>query len=306
MNTISAFLAGISGDRWARLFITLVVCVMIARGIRALILRNVEDPEIRYRAGKTITGLTWIGAVLIIVGSFSGSLTGVLTSLSVIGAGIAFALQEVIASIAGRVAVLTGHFYRIGDRVQLGGIKGDVIDIGLLRTTIMEIGDWVKGDLYTGRVVRVANSFVFKEPVYNYSGDFEFLWDEITLPVTYGVNHTEARAMLTNVVHEVAGEYVAPAAAQWREMLAKYRVENARVQPMVSLVLNDNWMEFTVRYVVPFDKRRTVKDLLFTRIMDEVNNSSGAIRLASATSAIVEFPTVDVRMIREPRAAGSD
>ncbi|MBN1798381.1 MAG: mechanosensitive ion channel family protein [Spirochaetales bacterium] len=69
---------------------------------------------------------------------------------------------------------------------QLGGIKGDVIDISILRTTLMEIGNWVDGDLYNGRVVRIANSFVFKEPVFNYSGDFPFLWDELTLPIRYG------------------------------------------------------------------------------------------------------------------------
>lgn len=139
--------------------------------------------------------------------------------------------------------------------------------------------------------------------VFNYSGDFAFLWDEITLPVTYGVDLAAARAMLVGAVTDVAGEYGKPAATQWREMLAKYRVENARLDPMDSLVLNDNWMEYTVRYVVPFDKRRTVKDLLFTRIMDDVNRSNNAIQLASATSAIVAFPTVDVRMVSDTRGA---
>jgi small-conductance mechanosensitive channel len=84
------------------------------------------------------------------------------------GAGIAFALQEVIASVAGWIALSFGQFYAVGDPVQLGSIKGDVIDIGVLRTTLMEIGEWVKGDQYNGRIVRVVNSFVFKEPVYNY------------------------------------------------------------------------------------------------------------------------------------------
>lgn len=299
MDRFTELLNGVSGDRWARIVIALILCAIVVRMLRTVVTRNLDEPEARYRAGKTINAIGWVAAVLLVISTFSGSLSGLLTSLSVIGAGVAFALQEVIASIAGRVAVMTGSFYRIGDRVQLGGIKGDVIDIGLLRTTIMEIGDWVKGDLYTGRVVRVANSFVFKEPVYNYSGDFGFLWDEVTLPVTYGVDQSLARAMLNKVVNEVAGEFVAPAASQWREMLAKYRIENAKVDPMVSLILNDNWMEFTVRYVVAFDKRRTVKDRMFTRIMDEVNQSGGALQLASATSAIVAFPTVDVRLINE-------
>ncbi len=202
------------------------------------------------------------------------------------------------------MALTTGRFYRVGDRVQLGGIKGDVIDIGLLRTTVMEIGDWVHGDLYTGRVVRIANSFVFKEPVFNYSGDFGFLWDEITLPVTYGVHHAAAREMLMRVVQEVAGQYVEPAKHEWREMLARYRVEDARLDPMVSLVLTDNWLEFTVRYVVPFDRRRTVKDRLFTRVLDEVEASGGKLQLASATSAVVALPRIDVRLVDDRTGNG--
>ncbi len=296
-DLVGKFLDSVGGDQWTRLALSLVIVMLAIRAVRAVVNRQIEDPDVRYRAGRAIRTVGWLIGVLIVIASISGSLSGMLASLSVIGAGVAFALQEVIASVAGRVAVLTARFYAVGDRIQLGGIKGDVIDIGLLRTTMMEIGDWVRGDLYTGRVVRVANSFVFKEPVFNYSGDFSFLWDEITLPVTYGVDHTSMRATLESAVHDIVGEYTAPAKQEWHEMLARYRLEDARIDPMVTLVLTDNWMEFTLRYVVPFDRRRTVKDRLFTRIMDDVHASAGALQLASATSAIVALPRVEVRLV---------
>lgn len=297
LDSLRQLFENIGRDQWTRVIVSLLACALAVRALRAVTDRQFEDPGARYRARRLITTTGWIAATLLVIGAFSGSMGSVVTSLSVIGAGVAFALQEVIASVAGRLAVLTGRFYRVGDRVQLGGIKGDVIDIGVLRTTIMEIGDWVRGDLYTGRVVRVANSFVFKEPVFNYSGDFGFLWDEITLPVTYGGDQRRVRTMLEQVLLEVAGPYVKPAAEEWRQMLATYRVENARIDPMVTLALTDNWMEFTVRYVVPFDRRRAIKDQLFTRILEEVDASQGAIRLASATQAIVQFPRVDVRLV---------
>src|SRR5690606_5854844 len=123
-------------------------------------------------------------------------LGGLTVALGVAGAGIAFALQEVITSVAGWMATIFGNFYKTGDRVQLGGIKGDVIDIGVLRTTIMETGEWVNGDLYNGRIVLVANSFVFKEPVFNYSGDFSFLWDEIVISVQYGSDIALAKKIM--------------------------------------------------------------------------------------------------------------
>ena len=90
---------------------------------------------------------------------------------------------------------------------MLGGIKGDVIDVRVLRTTIMEIGGWVDGDLYDGRMVRIANSFVFKEPVYNYSSDFPFLWDEIKVPIQYGSDYALAREILCDAAIEVVGDY---------------------------------------------------------------------------------------------------
>ena len=136
---------------------------------------------------------------------FSDKLGGFTVAFGVAGAGVAFALQEVIASVAGWVAISVGSFYSPGDRVQVGGIRGDVIDVSILRTTLMEVGEWVAADLYTGRIVRVANSFVFKEPVFNYSGDFPFLWDEIVLPVRYGSDWKLAREMLARPGQRGAG-----------------------------------------------------------------------------------------------------
>ena len=161
-------------------------------------------------------------------------------------------LQEVIASVAGWAAISVGGFFSPGDRVQLGGIKGDVIDVSILRTTLMEIGEWVAGDLYSGRIVRIANSFVFKEPVFNYSGDFPFVWDEITLPVKYGSDWAFARTMLRSLVDEVLADYAAQVKDSWLKMVRQYRVEDANVEPMVTLRATDNWIEFTVRYVVDY------------------------------------------------------
>jgi small-conductance mechanosensitive channel len=219
--------------------------------------------------------------------------------LGVAGAGIAFALQEVIASVAGWLAVSAGNFYKIGDRIQLGGIMGDVIDIGILRTTLMECRQWVNGDQYNGRIVRVANSFVFKEPVFNYSGDFHFLWDEIVVPVKYGSDYKLARDMFKRIAEEVTGEYTIAARDAWKEMVNKYLVEDAKVDPMVFLIVNDNWMEFTVRYVVDYKKRRITKDQLFTQILEEIDKTDGRVSIASTTLQIVDTPVFDVRIINK-------
>jgi len=274
----------------------LLIVFAIVRLLQRSIGQYVGDVDTRYRARKLVGFIGYASAIMVVATVFSDRLGGFTVAFGVAGAGIAFALQEVIASVAGWVAVSLGNFYSPGDRVQLGGIKGDVIDVTMLRTTLMEVGEWVAGDLYTGRIVRVANSFVFKEPVFNYSGDFPFLWDEITLPVKYGSNWTEARAMLKKIVDEVLAGYAAEVKQSWLEMVRRYRVEDANVEPMITLRATDNWIEFTVRYVVDYRKRRWMKDHLFTRILEEVDKSGDRIRLASATFEMVPGSTIDVRL----------
>ncbi len=271
-----------------------VIAVLASLARRALAAR-VKNVDTRYRTRKLVNFLGYLLALGYVSVVFSDQLSGLTVFLGVAGAGIAFALQEVIASVGGWVAVSFGGFYRTGDRIQLGGIKGDVIDIGVLRTTLMEVGQWVNGDLYNGRVVRIANSFVFKEPVFNYSGDFEFLWDEITVPVKYGSDRALARELLSRVVQEVSGDYAEEARVAWRGMVAKFRIEDASVEPLVTLVANDNWMEFTLRYVVDYKRRRFTRDRLFSRILDEIDATQGRVALASATFEVVGLPKVEVR-----------
>ena len=279
---------------WIEILIGFGIVYLLAHLALRLIGRYVNDPGTRYRSRKFVTFFAYFAAFAIVAAVFSNRLGQLAVVFGVIGAGIAFALQEVIASVAGWVAVSVGRFYSPGDRIQLGGIIGDVIDIGMLRTTLMECGEWVKSDLYNGRIVRVANSFVFKEPVYNYSADFPFLWDEIVLRVRYGSDWEHAREMLRQVANEVCGDYAVQSHDAWQQAVKRYRLEEANIEPLVTLVATDNWLEFTARYVVDYRKRRWTKDRLFTRILEEVDKSNGRIRLASSTVELVNIPQLDL------------
>ena len=295
-DTVGAWLFDPVVARLSAALLGLVVLNVLFRLMKRTASRHLTDADARYRARKALGLLNYAAAVFLLALIFKNQLGGLTIAFGVAGAGIAFALQEVIASVAGWAAVSFGAFFRVGDRVQLGGIKGDVIDIGVLRTTLMECGQWVAGDLYNGRIVRVANSFVFKEPVVNYSGDFSFLWDEITLPVRYGSDLDAARRLIEETANEVVGDYVPQARTAWSQMVQKYRIEDARVEPMVTLIANDNWVEFTLRYVVDYRRRRLSKDRLFTRLLEEIGRTDGRVALASATFALVEAPRLEVSM----------
>jgi small-conductance mechanosensitive channel len=261
--------------------------------------RSLKDADTRYYARKLTALSGYFLAVVVITVIFKDRLGGLTVAIGVAGAGIAFALQEVIGSVAGWIAISFGGFYRPGDRVQVGGIKGDVIDIGILRTTLMELGEWVSSDLYSGRIVRVANSFVFKQPVFNYSGDFPFLWDELRLPVQYGSDHRLVRRILETIGAEIAAEpFTAAVRSAWSRMVRKYLLENAGVEPQITLVLTDNWMEFTLRYVVDVKARRSTKDHLYMRILEEFDRAGDRARIASTTVQLVQPPPLEVRLKR--------
>ncbi len=283
------------------LVLGLVVIRVVYAWTARTMARRIQDSGLRYRARKGLSLVAYVFAAVFVTVVFSERFASFTVAFGVAGAGIAFALQEVIASIAGWLAVSFGDFYRPGDRIQLGGIRGDVIDVGVLRTTLMECGQWVNGDQYNGRIVRIANSFVFKEPVFNYSGDFPFLWDEIMVPIKYGSDYQLARELLTKVAEEVVGDYSRDAEAAWRGVVKKFMIEDAVVAPTVTLAANENWIELTLRYVVDYQRRRGTKDKLFTRILQEVDATDGRVGIAAATLNIEKVPSLDVRIAEDGR-----
>ncbi len=232
-------------------------------------------------------GILFVGSALILFiwigfGNFA-------VFIGILGAGIAFASQEVIGSFAGYLNIVTGNLYHIGDRVRIGDVVGDVMDITLLRTTLMEIGEWVKADQYTGRNVSVANRTVFASPVFNYTQHFHFLWDEITIPITYDSNWRRAGELMLEHGREYSSVLLAEAEAELRQMKEHYPLEETVVEPTLYVVMTDNWIEMTLRYVVEARKRRPVQAKLHRELLQHFEDEK-EITVASATFEIVGFP----------------
>ncbi len=278
----------------ATVIVGIAIIWLLIRVIEKNFFSKIHDNDNRYKAKKFGTFIGYVLTIILLTIVYSNKLGSLTVAFGVAGAGIAFALKEVIASFAGWLAIMFGDFYKTGDRVQLGGVKGDVMDIGVLRTTIMETGQWVDGDLYNGRIVLIANSFVFNEPVFNYSGDFPFLWDEIKIPIQYNSDYDRATTIFEAVGREVAGDLTELSREKWTTLQRKYRLEDTQTEPMVSLIANDNWVEYTLRYVVSYNKRRSTKTALFTKILKEIEATNGKIKFASATFHLVEAPEIKV------------
>ncbi len=252
--------------------------------------RRFGRADARYKVRKFIVFSGYLLILFFLAILFEDRLGRLSFAVGVAGAGVAVALQDVLASIAGAFSIGFSKLYKVGDRVQIGETRGDVIDIGLLRTTLLETGNWVSRDLYNGRIVRIPNSTVLKGSVFNYSQGFQFIWDEIKVLLTTTSDCQLAREMLLRVAKEAIGEYLVEAQASWKTISDNYRSANPRLDPTVALVVNRGSLEFTVSYVVDYTKRVAMQDQLFTRIVEEIVNSEGRIQWASPPATTVSLP----------------
>lgn len=295
------------GARRVALALVGLAAIWIAtRVVRRSLGRWIDDPSARYRARKVVNFVALFTALVFVASVLLQRVTGLGVTLGVAGAGLAFALQEAILSVAGWLALSFGGYYRTGDRVRVGGVTGDVIYVSVLRTTLFEVRDEIGG--YTGRVVRVANAAVLREPVYNYSGDFPFLWDEVTVPIRHGSDRERAREILRGAVEETVGDYVVEARRTWTALTRKYLLREAEVSPTIGMRADENWITYTIRYAVDYRRRGATRDQLWRRILDALDATDGAVQLAAASQEVTLTPASElrVRAEEEPPPAGGD
>src|ERR1700712_1181423 len=146
------------------------------------------------RQGVSLT--TFLLAVLGFFSIWFDNPARLATGFGLVSAGLAFALQKVVTSFAGYFVILRGKTFNVGDRIKMGNVRGDVIALNFIQTVIMEMGEppaeqsespgmWVQSRQSSGRVVTVSNAQIFDDPVYNYSRDFPYIWEEMHFPISF-------------------------------------------------------------------------------------------------------------------------
>ena len=292
METTSLDLAGIAMKLLLSLAVV-VVTLIVYRVIRNTIKRRIEDATRLQSMRVAVRNVLAVASFLIILLIWLPTGNNLTTALGILGAGLAIASQELIGSLAAGVNIWVGNIYRVGDRVRIGDVVGDVMDISLARTTVMEVGEWVKADQYTGRVVNVANRMVWTNPVYNFTQHWGYLWDEITLPISYESDWQRAAELMLEHGQTYTAELQADAEAKLNRMIDRYPLKDTKVEPTLYLAMTDNWIEMTLRFVVDAQERRRVKDQLHRDLLQHIQTEEN-ITVASTTIEIVGFPPLQV------------
>ena len=234
------------------------------------------------------------------------------TGIGLVSAGLAFALQKVVTSLAGYFVIIRSRVFTIGERITMGGVRGDVISLGFLKTTLMEMGDpvagapnvWVHGRQYTGRIVTITNDKIFEEPIFNSTREFPFLWDEIQIPITYGADRKRAEEILLEAAQKVTEKIQRDALPYRARMHDRYSLELESLAPKVYYKLTDNWLELSLRFVVQDRISRDTKDQIAREILRGFEGSG--IGIASATVEIVGLPPLRGALLAQRHETGDD
>jgi small-conductance mechanosensitive channel len=295
----------IPNDLAARLllaFVLVVVVFLLVRlGLR-LAPRYVSEPARLYAVSKTIRRAGGLLAVVLLAAALVPQ-GNVVTLLTVIGAGLTIALRELPLSIAGWMRITFMNTYRQSDRIEVGGVHGDVIDIRLLRTTLMETRGWVDADQSTGRIVHIPNSWVFEHAVYNYSRGFSFIWNELRLAVTFRSDWEAARDIIQELAEQSASIVEQQAAKEIREMSREYLIHYSILTPFVYVGIETNGVGLTLRYLCEVRKRRGTEHALTMSIL-KAFKEHGGIELAYPMVGVSTPETDQFGPVPRPPARG--
>lgn len=277
-----------SGGRLATSAVVIAIAMILAYLLGHVLARRAEDPYAKYYARKLTRYATALAALVVLAivwHAFAGRV-GVVLGLAT--AGLAFAMQEVVGAIAGWFNILSGRIFRVGDRIEMGGVRGDVIDLTPLRTKVMEIGSpgssetSIRGRQYTGRIVAISNKATFTGPVHNYSAAFDFIWEELTIPVPHASDWAAAERILAEEARKASASDGAQQAIT--HMARRYPVPRTEVEPRVYVRATDDYVELSARFVVPVRTARTVKDALTRTVLERFR--AVGIDVASSTQDV--------------------
>ncbi len=307
---------GINAESGQKLLLTVLFTIgilllgFLLRRLAGLILGGTEYERARFWTKQGISVLTALLLVIIVASIWFNDPTRLATALGLVTAGLAFALQKVVSSIAGYIVILRGGNFTIGDRISMGGVRGDVIGLGFIQTTIMEMGQppavqsadpamWVKSRQFTGRIVTVANNKIFDDPIFNYTRDFPFIWEEISIPITYETDRKKTEEIMLSATRKYVLKITEMSQEAVQKLQKQYFINVEDFEPKVYYRITDNWLELTVRFIVGEHHVREVKNNISRDMLKHFDENG--IGIASATFDVVGFPP-----LRIENAPGND
>lgn len=258
---------------------TLIV-LLILFVLRWILLRIVrkrvgEDVRLHYNWRRAINYLISILGLLAITPLWFGTMGNIGTFLGLVSAGIAIALQDPLVNFAGWVFIVVRRPFAVGDRIEIDGKRGDIIDIRIFQFHMLECGHWVDADQSTGRILMVPNGYIFKHITANFTRGFHHIWDELPVLITFESDWRKAKEILTEIADKVAEPLSEGAQEQIREAARKQMIFFSKLTPIVYTSVKDSGVMLTIRFLTMPRQRRGVQERMWEAILDAFAKEQG-------------------------------
>lgn len=248
----------------------IIILIVIRFIIVRIVYRQAEDTATRYRWRKNVTYIIVFLGFLLIGRTWIEAIGSLATFLGLLSAGLAIALRDPVTDMAGWAFLMWRKPFSVGDRIQIGENKGDVIDIRFFKFTILEIGNWVNADQSTGRLIHIPNHFVLRDPIANYTSDFEFIWNEIEVVFTFESNWKKAKTMIEKITNNHLKDYVHDAEQQVRRATKSYLIHYRNLTPIVYTTVVGEGIKMTVRHLSNPRSRRGITQMIWEDVLEAV------------------------------------
>ena len=255
----------------ARLVASLLVVLvlLLARPLlMALIGRRTDNVTTLYRWRKISEYATLFVGLVALSQIWLIASRSVATYLGLLSAGLAIALKDPVSNSFGWLFIVTRRPFEVGDRIEIDGVAGDVIDIRYFQFSLMEIGKWVDADQSTGRVVHVPNQKVFTEPVANFNKGLSYIWNEIPVTITFESNWRRARELLLEIVVERTAPLSESAREHLRQAARRYLISYEKLTPIVYTKVEASGVVLTMRYLCDPRQRRGTETAIWEGVLD--------------------------------------
>lgn len=270
LENVSNFLHINPGFIRSVLFTVIVISVLwlVRRVLLKYVSTQVEDPNALYKWRKNSFYIVLVLALLILSRAWFEGFESLATFLGLLTAGIAIALKDPLLDMAGWIYIITRQPFEVGDRIQIGEQKGDVIDQRIFKFTLVEIGNWVDADQSTGRVIHIPNHRIFLDAIANYTSGFRFIWHEIPVLITHESNWRKAKEILMLIAQKHSEKFTEDAQKELKKAANSFMIIYKVLTPTVYTSVNDSGIELTIRYVSDPRKRRGSEQAIWEDVLD--------------------------------------
>ncbi len=251
---------------WTLAVITVVIVIknMVLRGLH----KRIESQEIYFKTKRAINGVSFLIVLFGIVFIWIETSGSFITVIGLFSAGLALALKDILLNIAGWLYIMLRQPFYIGDRIEISGIKGDVIDQNIFKFRVVEIGNWVHAEQSTGRIIHIPNYKIFTEPLANYTLGFDYIWNEIGVLVPFESDWKKAKKIMYEVLHELTDDLSIDMQQQIKRTSRKYMVYFNNLTPIIYTDVTDSGVRLTMRFICKPKQRRTIDEKIWEELLE--------------------------------------